>query len=57
MSSIKSIIDLFPHNLQVPMLQFWDIVKDELGVKGEEYSGLKNSVHELNGAYGRTEYW
>ena len=47
MSSIKEIIDLFPGNLQDPMLQFWGIVKEELGVKREDFTELKNIVIEL----------
>ena len=50
MSSIKEIIDLFPSNLQDPMLQFWSNVKDELGIKREDFTELKNIVFELGEA-------
>ncbi len=55
MSSIKEIIDLFPNNLQDPMLRFWGIVKEELGVKREDFTELKNIVFELAQAQNRTE--
>jgi hypothetical protein len=47
MSTIKEVIDRFPHELQDPMLEFWGAVKESLGVKGEDFTELKNIVFEL----------
>ncbi|MGV8108340.1 DUF3782 domain-containing protein [Methanospirillum sp.] len=47
MSTIKEVIDRFPHELQDPMLEFWGAVKESLGVKREDFTELKNIVFEL----------
>jgi len=33
MSNIAEVIRHFPGDLQDPMLQFWEVMKDEIGVK------------------------
>jgi len=55
MSTIKEVIDRFPHELQDPMLEFWGAVKESLGVKREDFTELKNIVFELAEAQKRTE--
>jgi hypothetical protein len=55
MSNIAEVIRHFPHDLQDPMLQFWDVLKDEIGVKREDFSELKKVVLELAQAQNRTE--
>lgn len=47
MSTIKEVIDRFPNELQNPMLEFWGVVKETLGVKKEDFTELKNIVFEL----------
>jgi hypothetical protein len=47
MSNIAEVIRHFPGDLQDPMIQFWEVVKDELGVKREDFTELKNIVGEL----------
>ncbi len=47
MSTIKEVIDRFPSELQNPMLEFWGVVKETLGVKKEDFTELKNIVFEL----------
>jgi hypothetical protein len=47
MNTIKEVIDLFPNELQNPMLEFWGAVKESLGVKREDFTELKNIVFEL----------
>ena len=47
MSNIAEVIRHFPGDLQDPMLQFWEVMKDEIGVKREDFSELKNIVLEL----------
>jgi hypothetical protein len=63
MSDIAQVIRHFPGDLQDPMIQFWEVVKDELGVKREDFTELKNIVGELAEAHKelaeaqkRTEY-
>ncbi|MBN1167477.1 MAG: DUF3782 domain-containing protein [Methanospirillaceae archaeon] len=55
MSSITDVIRHFPQDLQDPMIQFWEVVKDELGVKREDFTELKNIVSELAQAQKNTE--
>lgn len=55
MNTIKEVIDLFPNELQNPMLEFWGAVKESLGVKREDFTELKNIVFELAEAQKRTE--
>ncbi|KAF5083770.1 PD-(D/E)XK nuclease superfamily protein [anaerobic digester metagenome] len=47
MSTIKEVIDRFPSELQNPMLEFWGVVKETLGIKKEDFTELKNIVFEL----------
>ena len=56
MSNIAEVIRHFPGDLQDPMLQFWEVMKDEIGVKREDFSELKNIVLELAEAQNRTEH-
>jgi hypothetical protein len=55
MSNIAEVIRNFPGNLQDPMLQFWEVLKEELGVKREDFSELKSIVLELAEAQKRIE--
>ena len=55
MSNISEVIRHFPGDLQDPMIQFWEVVKDELGVKREDFTELKNIVEELAESQKRTE--
>ena len=55
MSNIAEVIRHFPGDLQDPMLQFWEVKKDEIGVKREDFSELKSIVLELAEAQNRTE--
>jgi hypothetical protein len=56
MSNIAEVIRHFPGDLQDPMLQFWEVVKDEIGVKREDFSELKSIVLDLAEAQNRTEH-
>ena len=56
MSNIAEVIRHFPSDLQDPMLQFWEVMKDEIGVKREDFSELKSIVLELAEAQNRTEH-
>lgn len=56
MSSITEVISNFPSDLQDPVLQLWNAIKDELGVKREDFSELKKIVEELAQAQNRTEH-
>ena len=47
MSNIAEVIRHFPGDLQDPMLQFWEVMKDEIGVKREDFSELKGIVLDL----------
>ncbi len=55
MSSISDVIKSFPTDLQDPVLHFWEIMKEELGVKREDFSELKKIVQDLAQAQSRTE--
>lgn len=55
MSNIGEVIKHFPSDLQDPILQFWETIKDEIGVKREDFTELKNIVQELAEAQKRTE--
>jgi hypothetical protein len=55
MSNITEVIRHFPGDLQDPMLQFWEVIKDEIGVKREDFSELKSIVLDLAEAQNRTE--
>jgi hypothetical protein len=63
MINIAEVIRHFPGDLQDPMLQFWEVIKDEIGVKREDFSELKSIVldlaeaqKELTEAQNRTEH-
>jgi hypothetical protein len=56
MSTITEVISSFPSDLQDPVLQLWTVIKDELGVKREDFSELKKIVAELAQAQNRTEH-
>lgn len=47
MNTISEVIRNFPTDLQDPILQFWDVIKDELGVKREDFTELKKIVSDL----------
>jgi len=47
MSSITDVVRNFPAELQDPILEFWSVIKDELGVKREDFTELKKIVSEL----------
>jgi hypothetical protein len=56
MSNIAEVIRHFPGDLQDPMLQFWEVMRDEIGVKREDFSELKSIVLDLAEAQNRTEH-
>ncbi|MFH0966751.1 MAG: DUF3782 domain-containing protein [Methanobacteriota archaeon] len=56
MSNIAEVIRHFPGDLQDPILQFWEVMKDEIGVKREDFSELKSIVLDLAEAQNRTEH-
>ena len=56
MSNIAEVIRHFPGDLQDPMLQFWEVMKEEIGVKREDFSELKSIVLDLTEAQNRTEH-
>ena len=55
MSNIAEIIRHFPQDLQDPMLQFWETMKEEIGGKREDFIELKSIVHDLAVSQNRTE--
>ena len=55
MNTISEVIRNFPTDLQDPILQFWDVIKDELGVKREDFTELKKIVSDLAEAQKKTD--
>jgi len=55
MATFTEVISSFPPDLQGPVLQLWNVIKDELGVKREDFTELKSIVQELAQAQRRTE--
>ncbi len=55
MSSISDVIKSFPNDLQDPVFHFWEALKEELGVKREDFTELKKIVQDLAQAQNRTE--
>jgi len=43
MSSISDVIKSFPNDLQDPVFHFWEALKEELGVKREDFTELKKN--------------
>jgi hypothetical protein len=47
MATLTEVISCFPPDLQEPVLQLWNVINDELGVKREDFTELKNIVQEI----------
>mgnify|MGYP000972063526 CR=1 FL=1 len=47
MATLTEVISSFPPDLQEPVLQLWNVINDELGVKREDFTELKNIVQEI----------
>jgi hypothetical protein len=55
MTSILSVIEEFPENLQLPVKHLYEVLKEEGWVSHEDFSDLKGIVAELAESQQRTE--